>query len=89
VVKLFREDGEALCHRLGEVLVELHALDDGDLGGQSVTVVLDGEADDFIDAELDVLLFHVYFALSYVVRGASKAAARRRNTENKRGKMRT
>jgi len=44
------------------MFVELQRLHDRNLYSQRVAMVLDGEADDFVDAQLDLLYFHILFA---------------------------
>ena len=48
----------------------LEGLEDGDLGGEGVGVVFDGETDDFVDGEFEGGEFHVGFGFGEVVGGA-------------------
>ena len=73
MVELAGEDVEALGHGLGEVLVVLEGLHDADLGGECVSLVLDGEADGLVDTATDVGRLHVLFVLGDVVYGTDYA----------------
>ena len=50
MIKVAREDMQTVGHVLGEMLVVLKGLYDGDLRGGSVLLVLDGVADGLVDA---------------------------------------
>ena len=61
MIKLLPQDGETFRHGFRKMFVVLQGLQDGNLRGETVSVVFDGETDDFVHAESDVLGFHVLF----------------------------
>ena len=68
VVELPKQYVEAFRHGLREMLVVLEGLHDGGLCCRAVAVMLDGKADDFVDAEFDRLGLHVLLTLGDVIR---------------------
>ena len=54
MVVLPSEDGEALCHGLGEVFEECKELDNVNVNSKRLAMVFHGETYDFVDVELDI-----------------------------------
>ena len=54
MVVLSSENGEALCHGLGEVFEECKELYYADINSKRLTMVFHGETYDFVDVELDI-----------------------------------